>query len=112
VKNGVDNNTLYQFYTMEHMHDALDNKNATINALKLRSLNVGRALARSSTTISEHKRLITAISTRSVQRVDKLVAVAVRNRVGISEMIRRIDHVLRSNDTVISKSFSRLLYLI
>ncbi|KAK7006524.1 hypothetical protein R3P38DRAFT_2476106, partial [Favolaschia claudopus] len=102
--NDAPPHTPYQYLShaqlVKMVHSSADEK----NALQLKILNLTRQVARTSRRISDHKRLLMALATHDVPRLHHLIRLAVKQGVGIDEILRRIEDAAKRLYNV--KSFS------
>lgn len=82
------------YLTISQLHDVVENRVAQVKALKLNSLNQGRALASRTTVLNDFNRFLMAVSSGKVERINTLVSVALRNGVGLSGILDRIDRAM------------------
>lgn len=92
--NGCSEKTNHSYLTINQLHDFLDRRATQVKKLKLSALNQGRALASRATTLGDFKRFLMAVASGRVERMSALVSVALRNGVGLSGILERIERAI------------------
>ncbi|KAG6847748.1 hypothetical protein H0H93_006221 [Arthromyces matolae] len=91
MENGVHENLQYPYHGFATLIEVVNRKNARINHLELRGLNQSRKLLVSARTLSYHKRFQISIASGEVERVDRLVATAIKQGWGIRTILVKYD---------------------
>ncbi|QRV97683.1 hypothetical protein RhiJN_25702 [Ceratobasidium sp. AG-Ba] len=87
---GFRENTSWNYLSMHSLQELLRRKSNQLDSLRSNRLSQARKLISRTQNLDEHKKFIVALGTdRTVQRVGALVAVAVKNNVGIKGIIER-----------------------
>ncbi|KAK7006881.1 hypothetical protein R3P38DRAFT_3213632 [Favolaschia claudopus] len=82
--------TPYQYLTHNQLTDALREVTAQKNTQRLTILNMARKVSRTTARMSDHKRLLMAMSTCDIPRLNMLIRVGIKQRAGPNELIKRI----------------------
>lgn len=106
--NGCSEKTNHSYLTTNQLHELLDRRIAQVKSLKLGSLNHGRAIASRATVLGDFNRFLMAVASGKVERMSALVSVALRNGVGLSGILERIQRAI--NFTYAPRSYSSLDY--
>ncbi|KAJ7697289.1 hypothetical protein B0H16DRAFT_1840317, partial [Mycena metata] len=83
---GVHENTNLVYQPMAALIGITRNKSVVIQSLRLGLLNNSRKLLTLSKSLSDHKRLVVAIGSGDVKRVDRVIAVCIKQKRGIRGM--------------------------
>ena len=106
--NGCSEKTNRSYYTIQQLHELLDYRVAQVKSLKVHSLNQGRAIASRASVLNDFNRFLMAVSSGKVERMSALVSVALRNGVGLSGIIERIERAM--NHSYSPRSYGTLDY--
>lgn len=80
---------------MNNLCDTLDEKNFTINELKLAGLNTMRTLLVRAQNLDAHKRFTMAVSQNNIPRLHSLVSTALKNGQSIYLILDKINLAIR-----------------
>lgn len=86
IENGVDKNTPYAYRSISHLLTTLRQKDTLIDSLRLRGLNQARTLLNRSTTLSEHKRFLIAISSAKYGNVERIIRIGLKQHRSIGSI--------------------------
>ncbi|KAF6757726.1 hypothetical protein DFP72DRAFT_808703 [Ephemerocybe angulata] len=90
ISNGVHKNTAYAYLSHRQLVSSMRDEVNTNGYLCFKALNNARALTRKSNTLSQTNRLIVAIGTENIARVDQVIAVALRKKRGIVGILEQV----------------------
>lgn len=76
-------------YGMDGLHELLRLKTRRIEFYRLRGLNQARKLATAASTLDKHKRFLTAVASKKIERVDRLIRIGLRQGQGIKSLLRQ-----------------------
>ncbi|KAF6755550.1 hypothetical protein DFP72DRAFT_1008601 [Ephemerocybe angulata] len=82
--------TPYAYLPAHDLIETLRTKNTQIQTLRLKGMNHVRQLLRSSTAISDHKRLVVAVSEGSIARVDRVIHAALKKKRGVVGILEQV----------------------
>ncbi|KAF7798238.1 hypothetical protein EIP86_009455, partial [Pleurotus ostreatoroseus] len=92
---GTHENAPWQYHSAGSLTVLLSRKIAQIHTLRLTKLNTTRKLLVRARALDEHKRLVMAVASTDIQhRVHKVVAVALRNHVGVRTITWNIQQAI------------------
>ena len=83
-------NTKLEWLNVNDLHKLVHRKNIQINDLKLDKLNKTRTLAHCANSVDSYRRLVMAIASNNIARVNAILAVAMRNHASPEMMIERL----------------------
>ncbi|KAF4612577.1 hypothetical protein D9613_012728 [Agrocybe pediades] len=89
-ENGVHENSSFAYHGMTGLHKLLRKKNQQIEYYRLRGLNQAKKLLGKATALSEHKRLLMAVSSGKVQRVDRVISVGLSQNMGVRGLLAKL----------------------
>lgn len=82
LKDGVHENATFGYHGFSGIHEVLHRKNRQIEFYRLRGLNQAKKLLSKATALSDQKRLVMAIASGKVNRVDRLLSLGLRQKMG------------------------------
>lgn len=80
LKDGAHSNTTLRWYGFNELHEKVREKNQQIDFYRLRGLNQAKKLLGKAAALSYEKRLVMAIASGEVQRVDRVLAIGLRQK--------------------------------
>ncbi|KAF6753578.1 hypothetical protein DFP72DRAFT_1010378 [Ephemerocybe angulata] len=90
IEKGVNENSPYAYHGIAGLIDLLKLKKNNIEFHRLRGLNHARKLLSQAVSITDHKRLLTAVASGCVQRVERIVHLGLKQKQGIAAIINKI----------------------
>ena len=87
LEEGVNENLAFAFHSFRGLIEMLQRKNHQIDFYQLRGLNQARKLLSRMTALSDQKRLLKAIASGKVDRVDRLIAIGLEQRKGVRGLL-------------------------
>ncbi|TDL20018.1 hypothetical protein BD410DRAFT_899810 [Rickenella mellea] len=87
--------TRYDFLSIGHLRGLLDRKNVIIENLRLTALNTGRSLTTRNRHIEGWKRLVLAIGSSDIPRIQSLLRTAENNATGVFGLLQKVDQAAR-----------------
>lgn len=82
IEEGIHENTGFAYHGFNSLQQMLHQKNQSIEFYRLRGLNQARKLLAKATALSDQKRLLMAIASGKVCRVDRLISIGLRQKTG------------------------------
>lgn len=82
IENGIHERTGFAYYGFSSLQETLHRKNRTIEFYRLRGLNQAKKLLAKATALSDQKRLIMAIASGKISRVDCLISIGLEQKKG------------------------------
>lgn len=86
MRNGIKEGTTYAYYGASDFEHALRKKTQQADYFRLRGLTQGRALAAKTAALSQYKRFLVAVGSKRVDRVDKVITIGLKQRMGIGAL--------------------------
>lgn len=80
MEKGVHANSLLVFHPYSSFRKLIEEKNCQIEYYRLRSLNQAKTLLGKAAALDEHKRMLMAIASGKVQRIDQVISAGLRRR--------------------------------
>lgn len=87
MKDATHENTAFAYQGFSDLHETLHRKNRLIEFYRLRGLNQARKLLTKATALSDQKRLLMAIASGKVSRVDRLLSIGLRQKKGVRGLL-------------------------
>jgi hypothetical protein len=87
IKEGVHENTPFAYFGFSGLLELLRRKTRQIEFYRLRGLNQARKLLSKATALTLRKRLLMAIASGKVNRVDQLIDIALRQKKGVRAIL-------------------------
>jgi len=91
MKHGVDENAPFVYYGIDGLIRLLQRKNERIDFYQLKGLNQARSLLWKARALDNHKRFMIAITSGNVERVDRLIRIALEQKKGIRAILELLD---------------------
>jgi hypothetical protein len=88
IEKGVNVKARHTYHGISGLREVIRRKDQKIEFYKLRGLNQAKKLLRNAATLSDQKRLLTAIASGSVERVDRLISVGLRQKKGVKGLYK------------------------
>ena len=82
MEEGIHENTGFAYHGFSSLQEMLRRKNQSIEFYRLRGLNQARKLLAKATALSDQKRLLMAVASGKVSRVDRLISIGLRQKKG------------------------------
>ena len=79
---GLHENSLFAYYGFTGLQELLQKKNQLVKFHRLHGLNQARKLLSKATALSDQKRLLMAIASGKVNRVDRVISLGLRQKKG------------------------------
>ncbi|KAJ7183908.1 hypothetical protein C8R46DRAFT_1309168 [Mycena filopes] len=92
---GTHENTNYAYYGSGALIELLRRKDKRIQELRLRGLSLASKTIVQARSLSDYKRLVKAIGSGAVERVDRVVGIALRRKRGVRGILRIYDDAAR-----------------
>lgn len=90
LEEGVHPNAPFAYYGVSNLQELIQQKNAKIEFHRLRGLNQARKLLGKATALTEQKRLLMAISSGDVKRVDHVISIGLRQKKGVRGLLTSV----------------------
>jgi hypothetical protein len=87
LKEGANENVPFAYHGFCGLMEMLHRKNRQIDFYRLRGLNQARKLLSRTTTLSDQKRLLMAIASGKVNRVDRLISIGLAQKKGVRGLL-------------------------
>ena len=87
LKEGANENVSFAYHGFRALIEMLHRKNRQIDFYRLRGLNQARKLLSRTTTLSDQKRLLMAIASGKVNRVDRLLSIGMAQKKGVRGLL-------------------------
>jgi hypothetical protein len=87
LEDGVHENAGFGYHGFSGIHKILHRKNQQIEFYRLRGLNQAKKLLSKATALSDQKRLLMAIASGKVNRVDRLLSLGLRQKRGVRGLL-------------------------
>lgn len=91
MANGVHENANFAYHGISGLTDVLHRKDRQISFYKLRGLNQAKKLLSTATSLTNQKRLLNAIASGKINRVDSLISIGLHQKKGILGLIRSVE---------------------
>jgi hypothetical protein len=88
LEEGVNENLAFSYHSFRGLIEMLHRKNCQIEFYRLRGLNQARKLLSRTTALSDQKRLLMAIASGKVNRVDRLIAIGLAQKKGVRGLLQ------------------------
>ena len=88
---GVHENANFAYHGFSGLQEMLRRKNQQIDFYRLRGLNQAKNLLSKATALSEQKRLVTAIASGKVNRVDRIITMGLRQKKGVRRLLASLE---------------------
>ncbi|KAJ7444180.1 hypothetical protein FB451DRAFT_1149358 [Mycena latifolia] len=95
AQDGVHENANYAYHGVSGLIEMLRRKNQRIQELRLHGLSMASKAVTQARSLSDYKRLVTAIGSGVVQRVDRVVGIAIGRKRGVRGILRVHDDAAR-----------------
>lgn len=95
MANGVYENANFAYHGIGGLTDVLQRKDRQIMFYKLRGLNQAKKLISTATSLTEQKRLLNAIASGKVNRVDRLLSIGLQQKKGVWALLSSLDLAAR-----------------
>lgn len=90
MEKGVKEGTGLAYHGFGTLHEVVRRKNRRVEFFRLRGLNYSRKLATQATALDDHKRLLIAVASKKVERLDRILRVGLREKRGIRTLLDRV----------------------
>ena len=90
LEEGVHPNAPFAYHGVSSLQELLQRKNTKIKFHRFRGLNQARKLLGKATALTEQKRLLMAISSGDVKRVDRVISVGLRQKKGVRGLLASV----------------------
>ncbi|KAF8967518.1 hypothetical protein BDZ97DRAFT_1903384 [Flammula alnicola] len=90
LEEGVHGNSSLPWYGFNELHEKIRQKNRQIEFYRLRGLNQAKKLLGKAAALSEQKRLLMAISSGDVHRVDRVISIGLRQKKGARGLLASV----------------------
>ncbi|KAF8964489.1 hypothetical protein BDZ97DRAFT_1660101, partial [Flammula alnicola] len=90
LEDGVHDNSSLPWYGFNDLHEKIRQKNQQIEFYRLRGLNQAKKLLGKAAALSEQKRLLMAISSGEVHRVDRVISIGLRQKKGARGLLASV----------------------
>lgn len=87
IDEGVQENSAFAYHGFSGLEVMLQRKNRRIEFYRMRGLNQAKKLLSKATALLDHKRLLMAIASGKISRVDHLISIGLRQRKGIRGLV-------------------------
>ena len=87
INEGVHKNSALTYHGFSGLQDLLHRKNKPIEFYRMQGLNQARKLLSKATALMDHKRLLMAIVSGKISRVDRLISIGLQQRKGIRGLL-------------------------
>lgn len=87
IDEGVHENSAFTYHGFSGLHNMLHRKNQQIEFYRMRGLNQARKLLSKVMALSDNKRLLMAIASGKISRVDRLISIGLRQKRGIRGLV-------------------------
>ncbi|KAF6752515.1 hypothetical protein DFP72DRAFT_815400 [Ephemerocybe angulata] len=87
MRHGTREGTRYAYLGISALIDALRHKNTQIEFHRLRALNLARKLATAANALSDFKRILSAVASKKVERLDAVIRVGLRQKRGVRHIL-------------------------
>lgn len=91
MEHGVHENAPFVYHGIDGLIQLLQRKNDQIDFYRLKGLNQARSLLRNARALENHKRFMIAIASGKVERVDRLIRIALNQNKGIQAILELLD---------------------
>ncbi|KAJ7648621.1 hypothetical protein DFH06DRAFT_997187 [Mycena polygramma] len=91
AEDGVHENANYAYHGFSGLTEMLHRKNKRIEELRLKGLSIASRVITQARSLSDYKRLVTAIGSGAVERVDRVVGIALGRKRGVRGILRVYD---------------------
>lgn len=95
MANGVHKNATFAYHGISGLTDVLRRKDKQIVFYKLRGLNQAKKLLSAATSLTEQKRLLNAIASGRVSRVDHLLSIGLQQKKGVRSLLMSLELAAR-----------------
>ncbi|KAJ6456839.1 hypothetical protein DFH09DRAFT_1384197 [Mycena vulgaris] len=95
AEDGVHENVNFAYHGVTGLAELLRRKNQRIQELRLHGLSIASKVITQARSLSDYKRLVTAIGSGVVQRVDRVVGIAIGRKSGVRGILRVHDDAAR-----------------
>ncbi|KAF6747088.1 hypothetical protein DFP72DRAFT_1075733 [Ephemerocybe angulata] len=89
MRTGVKEGTKYAYYGAGGLQRLLREKNKRVEFYRLRALSNARRLTAKATALDDHKRFLTAVASKRVEHVDRIIRLGLRHGRGIRSMLEQ-----------------------
>jgi len=90
MKEGVHANVPYAYHGFSGLQEIIDRKNQQIEFYRFRGLNQAKKLLGKAAALSEQKRLLMAIASGEVQRVDRIISIGLLQKKGARGLLASV----------------------
>lgn len=90
LEEGLHPNAPYAYHGISSLLEVIQQKNSKIEYHRLRGLNQARKLLGKAAALTEHKRLLMAISSGDVKRVDRVISIGLQQQKGIRGLLASV----------------------
>ncbi|KAF8173473.1 hypothetical protein BJ912DRAFT_1024864 [Pholiota molesta] len=90
LESGVHENATFAYHGISGLQELLRRKNELIEFYRLRGLNQARKLLGKVAALSDQKRLLMAISSGEVKRVDRVISIALQQKKGVRGILASV----------------------
>jgi len=87
MEHGVHENAPFIYHGIDGLIHLLQRKNDQLDFYRLKGLNQARSLLRKARALENHKRFMIAIASRKVERVDRLIRIALDQKKEIQAVL-------------------------
>lgn len=87
MKHGIREGTTYSHYGIAGLRELLRLQNRQAEHYRLSALNQARKVARKARALADHKRFLTAVASKRVERVDRIIRLGLRHGRGIRSLL-------------------------
>ena len=95
MEHGIHENAPFIYHGIDGLIHLLQRKNERIDFYRLKGLNQARSLLRKARALDNHKRFVIAIASGNVERVDRLVRIALGQKKGIRAILELLDEAAK-----------------
>jgi hypothetical protein len=90
IRNRIHENTDFVYHGFSGLQEILQRKTQQIEFYRLRGLNQARQLLGKAVALSENKRLLMAIASGKMQRVDQVISIGLRQKKGVRGLLASV----------------------